>query len=70
MDFLRFGGGCAISLAQNGAGFAQAVSLLGLPLGSRTFRGRRAGLNDKYLDPAAGPVVDRAAFDIGGAALL
>ena len=70
MDFLRFGGDCAISLAQDGAGFAEAVSLLGLPLGSRTVCGGSFGVNDKYLDPATRPLIHRAAFDIGGAALL
>ena len=70
MDFLRLGGDYAISLAQNGAGFAEAVSMLGLPLGSRTFRSRRAGLNYKHLDPAPREVVHRVVFDISGAAFL
>ena len=70
MDFLRLGGDYAISLAQNGAGFAEAVSLLGLPLGSRTFRGGGFGVNYKHLDPAPRAVVHRIAFDIGGAAFL
>jgi hypothetical protein len=70
MDFLRLCGGCAVSLAPNRAGFAEAVSLLGLSLGSRAFRGGRAGVDDKYLDPAAGPLVYRVAFDIGGTAVL
>jgi hypothetical protein len=39
-------------------------------LGSRTFRGGRAGVDYKYLDPAPGPLVDWLAFDPGGAALL
>ena len=70
MDFLRLGGDYAILLAQKGAGFAEAVSLLGLPLGSRTFRGGGFGVNYKHLDPAPRPVVHRVAFDIGGAAFL
>ena len=70
MDFLRLGGDYAISLAQNGAGFAEAVSVLGLSVGSGTVCGWRAGVNCKYLDPATGPVVDRATFDIGRAAFL
>lgn len=70
MDFLRLGGDCAISLAQDGAGFAEAISLLGLPLGSGTVRSGSFGINYKYLDPAAGPVVHRPAVDTGGAAFL
>jgi hypothetical protein len=70
MDFLRLRGGCAVSLAPKRTRIAEAVSLLGLSLGSRTFRGRRAGVDYKYLDPAAGAVVYRAAFDIGGTAVL
>ena len=70
MDFLRLGGDYPISLAQSGTGSAEAISLLGLPLGSRTVRSGRFGINYKYLDPAAGPVVHRSAVDTGGAAFL
>jgi hypothetical protein len=70
MDFLRFRGGCALPHAPNGTGFAEAVSLLGLSLGSETFRGGRAGVDYKYLDTAPRPVVDWTAIDIGRLALL
>jgi hypothetical protein len=70
MDFLRVRGGGSVSHAASGTGFAEAVPLLGLPLDTGAFRGGRAGLNYKYLDPAAGPLIHQPAFDPGGPAVL
>src|SRR4030081_2757761 len=70
MDFLRVCGNCFVSHAPNGTRFAEAISLLGLPVGSRTIRGGRAGFDYKYLDPAPRPLIHRLAFDTGWLALL
>src|ERR1700722_5757885 len=70
MDFLWLCGGCSFPHAPNRTRFAEAISLLGLSLGSRTFRDGRTGVNNKYLDTATGPFIHRPAFVPGRTALL
>lgn len=70
MDFLWSGGGGLVSNAANRAGFAAALSLLGLSLGAWTIRGGRTGFDVQYLARAHRPLLDWAIVDSRGTSVL
>ena len=70
MDFLWCGGGGLVPHAAHRAGFAAALSLLGLPMGAGNFCGGGAGADGEYLDSAAGTVDHWVVADSGRTSFL
>ena len=68
--FYGCGGGGLVPHAAHRAGFAAALSLLGLPMGAGNFCGGGAGADGEYLDSAAGTVDHRVVADSGRTSFL
>ena len=70
MDFLRAGGGGAVPAAAKGAGYAAAVSMLGISLGAGIICFGGVGADDEYLVAAARAVFDWVVVNGRGVAVL